>query len=49
MPQPLVYNVVCVSCGERYSAKRVDSRFCGSTCRVRASRARASLRSVLGA
>lgn len=28
----------CDSCGKPYEAKRATSRYCGSTCRVRASR-----------
>ena len=34
----IVVERACDACGKRYEAKRATSRFCGSTCRVRASR-----------
>jgi len=33
---------MCASCGRPYGAKRASSRFCGPTCRQRASRASAA-------
>ena len=33
---------LCASCGRLYEAKRASSRFCGPTCRQRASRASAA-------
>lgn len=32
-------DAVCTVCGTRYQARRVTSKYCGSTCRTRASRA----------
>lgn len=34
--------VTCESCGEAFEAKRKTARFCGSTCRTRARRAKAA-------
>jgi hypothetical protein len=34
------YRLVCAGCGERFTSRRHDARFCGGTCRQRAHRRR---------
>ena len=42
MTEETVVQRLCASCGRPYEAKRASSRFCGPTCRQRASRALAA-------